>query len=140
MLARSSLTLIVALGVTGCETSSYRPANSPRVSTIYENGVLKYQRDGRTYDDVLDAVESDPRAAAVARGAASKKNVGSIFVLICSADAIARMLSASATSPTLGSSSSRTARDTSEPLAVSSLASAAAFSSFLGPALRDRLR
>ena len=73
------MTFVVAIGVLGCESSSYRPANSPRVSTIYERGVLKYRRNGKTYDDVLDAVDSNPRAAAAARSAASKHSEGSIL-------------------------------------------------------------
>jgi hypothetical protein len=68
MLARSSLTLVIALSVTGCvATSNYKPANSPRVS-VTDGGIYK---NGKKYNDLLDAVADNPRALEEARTAKS---------------------------------------------------------------------
>jgi len=68
MLARSSLTLVVALGITGCASSSYRVADSPRVSLVDDHGAKVY-KNGKRYKDLLDAVADNPRALEEARTA-----------------------------------------------------------------------
>jgi hypothetical protein len=71
MLVRSSLALVVVLGVTGCgATSSYRVADSPRVSIVYDHGAKVY-KNGKRYKDLLDAVADNPRAREEARAAQS---------------------------------------------------------------------
>ena len=63
MLLRSSLAVVVSLGVAGCATSNYRPANSPRLSVTY-GGIYK---NGKKYDNLTDAVADNPRALEEAR-------------------------------------------------------------------------
>jgi hypothetical protein len=68
MLTRSSLALVVVLGVTGCgATTTYQPANSPRLSVVH-GGIYK---NGKKYDDLLVAVADNPRALEEARTAKS---------------------------------------------------------------------
>jgi hypothetical protein len=68
MLPRSSLALVVVLGVTGCgSTWSYQPANSPRLSVTH-GGIYK---NGKKYNDLLVAVADNPRALEEARTAKS---------------------------------------------------------------------
>ncbi|HVW25498.1 MAG TPA: hypothetical protein VHC69_09015 [Polyangiaceae bacterium] len=67
MLVRSSLALVVVLGVSGCATSNYRPADSPRVSVAY-GGIYK---NGKKADGLVDAVADNPRALEEARTAQS---------------------------------------------------------------------
>ncbi|HEX4341332.1 MAG TPA: hypothetical protein VH062_35735 [Polyangiaceae bacterium] len=68
-MARSSLTLVVGLGLAGCvATSSYQPANSPRVSIVDDHGAKVY-KNGQRYRGLLDAVADNPRALEEARKA-----------------------------------------------------------------------
>jgi hypothetical protein len=73
MLVRSSLALVVAFGVTGCgATSTYLPANSPRVSLTTSG----FYKNGKKYDDLLTAVADNPRAFEEARAAQSNAVTG----------------------------------------------------------------
>lgn len=45
MPARSSLTFVVVLCVTGCASSSYRVADTTRLSMVADHGI-KYYKDG----------------------------------------------------------------------------------------------
>ncbi|HVW27280.1 MAG TPA: hypothetical protein VHC69_18065 [Polyangiaceae bacterium] len=71
MLARSSLTFVAALCVTGCASSSYLPTNSTRVSMAVEGGGVGYYKSGKKYDHLVDAVDGNPQALEEARTAHS---------------------------------------------------------------------
>jgi hypothetical protein len=66
--------LLVALAPLAC-SSSYVPANSPRVATVWRSGYASYYRDGKEYPSgillggVEDAVQGNPRAEQEARTA-----------------------------------------------------------------------
>jgi hypothetical protein len=66
--------LLLALTTTAC-SSSYVPARSPRVATVWSAGYPSYFRDGVEYpsgmllDGVEDAVQGNPRAEEEARTA-----------------------------------------------------------------------
>jgi hypothetical protein len=66
--------LLVALGAMGC-SSSYVPATSPRITTVWSGGYPAYYRDGNEYPSGLlmqgveDAVHGNRRAEAEARAA-----------------------------------------------------------------------
>jgi hypothetical protein len=61
MLARSSLALVVTLGVTGCGVAPvYLPANSPQIALASIHGATVY-KSGKAYD-LVDAVAENPRA------------------------------------------------------------------------------
>jgi hypothetical protein len=77
MLTRSSLTFVVALGVTGCASTNYQPANSPRVS-VASDGIHK---NGKVYKDPLEALADNPRALEEARTAQSLVSWGNGFIL-----------------------------------------------------------
>jgi hypothetical protein len=81
MLARSSLTFVVIICVTGCASSNYQPANSPRLSQVLDGGSKKYRKNGKTYDTLVEAVADDPRALEEARAARSLDQLGGGFVL-----------------------------------------------------------
>ena len=72
MSVRSSLALVVALGVTGCGAPySYQPANSPRVSVRdTPDGSVVY-KNGKRYPNIREAVADNPRALEEARTARS---------------------------------------------------------------------
>jgi hypothetical protein len=78
MLARSSLALVVTLGVSGCASSSYRVADSPRLSLVYGEGIYK---NGKKCDGLVEAVAGNPRAVEEARTAQSLATWGSGFLL-----------------------------------------------------------
>lgn len=68
MLVRSSLLLILALGVSGCgAVPIYHPANNPRVS-VASDGIYK---NGKRYPRLVDAVADNPRAVEEVRTAQS---------------------------------------------------------------------
>jgi hypothetical protein len=67
MLVRSSLVLVVVLGVAGCATSNYRPADSPRIS-LADGGIYK---NGKKTGGLVQAVADNPRALEEARTAES---------------------------------------------------------------------
>jgi hypothetical protein len=76
-MTRTLPALSIALAATAC-SSSYVPAPSPRVATVWRGGYPSYYRDGVEYssgmllDGVEDAVQGNPRAedeARCARGA-----------------------------------------------------------------------
>jgi hypothetical protein len=81
MLARSSLALVVTLGVSGCASSSYRVADSPRVSMVYDRGTSVVYKNGKRYPDILEAVTDNPRALEEARTAQSLGTWGAGFYL-----------------------------------------------------------
>jgi hypothetical protein len=70
MSVRTCFALVVTVGVTGCASSSYRVADSPRVTLVDEHG-LKVYKNGKKYDDLVEAVADNPRALAEARTARS---------------------------------------------------------------------
>jgi hypothetical protein len=63
--------LIALVAVTGC-SSSYQPANSPRIAVGMSGGTQTYFKDGREYPGgffgggAIDAVQGNPRAVAEA--------------------------------------------------------------------------
>lgn len=65
--------LLIALPVMGGCSSSYQPAQSPRIATVMETGTPTLVRDGKSYGGfgfgggVVDAVQGNPRAEAEAR-------------------------------------------------------------------------
>ncbi|HEY4107202.1 MAG TPA: hypothetical protein VGM44_25055 [Polyangiaceae bacterium] len=78
--------LLIAL-TAGC-SSSYEPAKSPHVTTIWEDGHLAYVRDGQHYTSsffmgnaAIDAVHGDPRAEAEARKGRNLEVGGFVFLL-----------------------------------------------------------
>ncbi|HEX3777571.1 MAG TPA: hypothetical protein VHV51_24045 [Polyangiaceae bacterium] len=71
----------------GC-SSSYEPARSPHVATIWEDGHLAYVRDGQHYgssffvgNGTIDAVQGNPRAEAEARTGRNLEVGGFVFLL-----------------------------------------------------------
>ncbi len=71
---RSRLTLVVALGVTGCGPPySYQLVNSPHVTMTAGEIIYK---NGKKYKDLRDAVADNPRALEEARRAQSMAVTG----------------------------------------------------------------
>jgi hypothetical protein len=73
-MVRTLSALSIALATTAC-SSSYVPARSPRIATVWRGGYPSYYRDGVEYpsgfllDGVEDAVHGNPRAEEEARTA-----------------------------------------------------------------------
>src|SRR5690348_17153034 len=73
-MTRTFFALSIALMATAC-SSSYVPAQSPHIATVWRGGYPSYYRDGVEYpsgmllDGVEDAVHGDPRAEEEARTA-----------------------------------------------------------------------
>src|SRR5690349_15883492 len=75
-----SFAVAFAFGASGCGSSSYRPANSPIVSEVYEGGTFVYYRGDKKCDRLLDAVDGNPRAVAEARTARARDTWGTGIV------------------------------------------------------------
>src|SRR5258708_3379421 len=80
MLARSNLMFVAALGIAGCTTSSYRVADTTRLSMVDDHSI-KFYKSGKKYDDLVDAVAGNPRAVEEARTAQSLQAWGTGLVL-----------------------------------------------------------
>lgn len=80
MLVRSSLAFVAAFGVIGCTVSSYRVADTTRLSMVDDHGI-KFYKNGKRYDDLVDAVAANPRAVEEARTAHSLQAWGTGLVL-----------------------------------------------------------
>ncbi len=68
----------------GC-SSSYEPAQSPRIALVYDGGQVAFLRDGKRHQgfliggSLLEAVEGDPEAERVARTARNLEIGGYVF-------------------------------------------------------------
>jgi hypothetical protein len=96
--------LLVALSTTAC-SSSYVPANSPRIATVWDGGYASYYRDGEAYPSGLlmggveDVVHGNPRAEEEAR-TAHHLMIGGLVCTIAGAGALGSGIALAASNPT----------------------------------------
>jgi len=74
--------IVAALGVAACISTSYRPQAGRELRVIWEDGHPVYVRDGKSFNNLVDAVAVDPAARDAASTASSRSTAGAVLGIL----------------------------------------------------------